>query len=72
MSQLNRSQAVRWHDWKAVRLAPDQDLELYDLATDLGETEDIAARHPKVVAAIEKYLVTARTESKEFPRSTTR
>ena len=45
-------------------------LELYDLSVDLGETKDIAAEHPKVVAAIEEYLATARTESKEFPRAT--
>lgn len=60
-------QAVRAGDWKAVRLAPDKPLELYDLRSDLGETRDIAARHPEVVRRIEGYLRTARTESPLWP-----
>src|SRR5207249_11865127 len=56
-------QAVRMGDWKAVRLAKDQPLELYNLRTDLAEKTNVAAQHPKIVAAIEKYLKTARTES---------
>ena len=55
-------QAVRIDDWKAVRLAPSKPLELYDLKTDLGETHNVAADHPDVVARIEAYLKTARTE----------
>jgi hypothetical protein len=31
--------------------------------TDIGETTNIADRYPDVVAAIEEYLATARTES---------
>ena len=60
-------QAVRTGDWKAVRLAKDKPLELYDLATDLKETTDVAAKHPDVVAKIEKYLATARTDSPKWP-----
>ena len=55
-------QAVRMGDWKAVRLKPGAPLELYDLARDVGETSDIAATHRDVVAKIEAYLKTARTE----------
>jgi arylsulfatase A len=54
-------QAVRTSDWKAVRLKPGASLELYDLARDVGETRDVAAAHPDVVAKIESYLKTART-----------
>jgi arylsulfatase A-like enzyme len=60
-------QAVRMGDWKAVRLRPEGPLELYDLETDLGETHDVAAAHPDVVARIDAYLKTARTDSPEFP-----
>ena len=60
-------QAVRHGDWKGVRQGSKAPLELYDLKADLGEKENVAARHPDVVAAIEKYLATARTESVEFP-----
>ena len=30
-------QAVRWKDWKAIRVAPGKKLELYDLSKDIGE-----------------------------------
>jgi arylsulfatase A-like enzyme len=60
-------QAVRMGDWKAVRLRPDSPLELYDLKSDLGEKTNVAAAHPEVVAKIEEYLKTARTDSPEFP-----
>ncbi|MCL4134293.1 UNVERIFIED_CONTAM: hypothetical protein GTU68_028795 [Idotea baltica] len=60
-------QAVRWQNWKAVRMAADQPLELYDLAQDVGETTNIALQHPDVISKIEDYLKTARTKSLEFP-----
>ena len=60
-------QAVRTGDWKAIRLAPGKPLELYDLKRDLGETNNLAAQQPKVIARIESYLRTARTESPEWP-----
>jgi len=60
-------QAVRTGDWKAVRLALGQPLELYNLKTDIGETNNVAAAHPDVVAKIETYLKTARTDSPRWP-----
>ncbi|MFK7770370.1 MAG: arylsulfatase [Mariniblastus sp.] len=60
-------QAVRWQDWKAVRLASGEALELYDLANDVGETKNVASQRPDVIVKIENYLQTARTESREFP-----
>jgi arylsulfatase A len=60
-------QAVRMGDWKAVRLAKDKPLELYDLKTDLKEERDVAAANPAVVAKVEAYLKTARTESPNWP-----
>jgi arylsulfatase A-like enzyme len=55
-------QAVRVDDWKAVRLAPNKPLELYNLKVDQGEAHNIAADQPGVVTRIEAYLKTARTE----------
>jgi arylsulfatase A-like enzyme len=59
-------QAVRARRWKAVRPFG-RALELYDLDADIGETTDVAGRHRDIVATIEKYLATARTESKIWP-----
>jgi arylsulfatase A-like enzyme len=60
-------QAVRMGDWKAVRLRPGAPLELYNLGTDLGEKHNVAAQNPEVVAKIEAYLKTDRTESEQWP-----
>ncbi len=59
-------QAVRMGRWKAVRPFG-RPLELYDLQTDIGETHNVADDHPDVVAKIEKYLTTVRTESEFWP-----
>jgi len=60
-------QAVRTENWKAVRLAPGAPLELYDLKSDAGETNNVAASRPAIVAKVEAYLKTARTESEHWP-----
>jgi arylsulfatase A-like enzyme len=54
-------------DWKAVRPQAGAPLELYNLKTDLGEKENVAQKNPEVVAKIEAYLKTARTESEQWP-----
>lgn len=60
------SQAVRMGQWKAIRL-PSGGLALYDLQTDLGETTDVAADQPKVMAKIREVLAAARTDSPYWP-----
>ena len=60
-------QAVRMGDWKAIRNKLGEPLELFDLAKDIGEKVNVAEKHPDVVAKVEAYLKTARTESKEWP-----
>ena len=60
-------QAVRLGKWKGVRLSPEGPLELYDLAADIGETVDVAADRPEIVAAIESYLAEARSASEFWP-----
>ena len=56
-------QAVRFGRWKGIRFADDR-FELYDLSKDLGETNDIADRHPEVIERIREFMSEARTESK--------
>jgi arylsulfatase A-like enzyme len=60
-------QAVRMGDWKAVRPQAGAPLELYNLSADLGERQNVAGQNPEVVARIEEYLKTARTESEHWP-----
>jgi len=60
-------QAVRMGDWKAVRMEPGKPLELYNLKSDVSESVDVAESHPDVVAKIENYLKTARTDSPRWP-----
>ncbi len=60
-------QAVRLGDWKGYRSNVDGPIELYDLGGDIGETRDVAALHPEVVARIADVMASGRTESELFP-----
>jgi len=60
-------QALRSQEWKALRLKPDQPLELYNLLTDPGETKNVASKNPDVIRTMESYLKSARTESPHWP-----
>jgi arylsulfatase A-like enzyme len=61
------AQGVRHKNWKAARYGLKGPLELYDVGKDLGERDNVAARHPEVVKRIEAYLATARTEHPGYP-----
>ena len=56
-------QAVRMGKWKGIRIGSSAPLQLYDLSSDTGETNNIAIDHPDVVTMIESYMNTARSES---------
>jgi len=58
---------VRMGGFKVVRLSPTGPLELYNLKTDIAEKNNIAAEHPEIIAEIEAYLKTARTDSPHWP-----
>jgi arylsulfatase A-like enzyme len=60
-------QAVRHGPYKALRLKKDVKLELYDVTIDPAEQHNLAADKPDIVAKIEAYLKTARTDSADFP-----
>jgi arylsulfatase A-like enzyme len=69
-------QSVRLGDWKGVRqklkpagknAQPQMAIELFDLGKDPGETTNVAAQHPDIVARIERLMREQRVPSKEFP-----
>ncbi len=60
-------QAVRWKDWKGIRLGTDGRIQLYDLATDLSESHDVATKNPDVVRRIAKIMHSAATPSQRYP-----
>ena len=69
-------QSVRLGDWKGVRQnliprgeqqEPSLHIELYDLATDIGETLDVSAEHPEIVAQMEALMRREHVASQEFP-----
>lgn len=54
--------------WKAVRnLRHTAPIEIYDLATDLGETKNVAVEHPDLVAKFAALFHTSRTASPDWP-----
>jgi arylsulfatase A len=63
--------AVRMGNWKAVKLnidkTPQGDTELYNLSTDIGETNNIALSNPETVKQMEEIMKKAHTSSKDFP-----
>lgn len=48
--------ALRRGRWKVVQPGKDEPLELYDLEADLGETSDLALRHPDVLKELHEWM----------------
>jgi arylsulfatase A-like enzyme len=55
-------QAVRLAHWKALRSKAGAPLELYDLAKDLGEADNVASAHPDIIAKMEAAMKAAHAE----------
>ena len=63
-------QAVRMGRWKGLRLnvgnKPNGPIELYDLDKDIAEKNNIADKHPEIVAKIDKTMASARVHSDKW------
>ncbi|MEZ5107201.1 MAG: hypothetical protein R2757_22030, partial [Draconibacterium sp.] len=60
-------QAVRMGKWKGIRLGKRENIQLYDLETDIGEEKDLAKEHPEIVMEIEKLMKEAYVPNKRYP-----
>jgi arylsulfatase A-like enzyme len=68
--ELGSKQALRKGDWKAVRSGKKSKLgpvELYNLAEDIGEKQDLAAKHPDKAKEMQALFKKARRPSELFP-----
>jgi arylsulfatase len=64
-------QMARLGNWKAVRQGllqnPNAPIELYDMESDLGEANDVAAGNRRVVAELAAFMASEHRPSPEFP-----
>jgi arylsulfatase A-like enzyme len=67
----NGEQAVHLGDWKGIRfnagINADAPIDLFNLANDVGETNNVAAKHPDVVQRIAGIMKAQLTPSETFP-----
>lgn len=59
---------VRWKNWKAVKDEKMQDWELYDIAKDRTERNNIADQHPKILNSMVKKWEKWANESYVYPK----
>jgi len=60
-------QAVRWKNWKGIRLGRTGAIQLYDLSEDIGEEHNVATSHPDVVERIAEIMASAPSPSDRYP-----
>ncbi|NQY09040.1 MAG: arylsulfatase [Flavobacteriales bacterium] len=70
-SKRGGKQAVRWGDWKGVRLDmtkdPNAPIELYNLSIDSIEANNVAEANPEIIAKIDSMMKEAHVPSDRFP-----
>ena len=67
-SQTCPHSAIRTGDWKLLRFYEDDQVELYNLRTDIAEQTDLAKQHPEIVARLQQQLLHYLEQSKaRFP-----
>ena len=68
--EQNGKQAVRYGNWKAVRLNVDSNenapIELYNLSEDIGETNNVSSQYPEIIKEMVNIMNKEHTLSEEF------
>ncbi|MFW5760540.1 MAG: arylsulfatase [Cyclobacteriaceae bacterium] len=63
--------AIRKGEWKAIKTGlqdnPHAPWQLYNLAEDIGESNDVAAQHPEILQEMDKIVMEAHEPSEHFP-----
>jgi arylsulfatase A-like enzyme len=67
LHEPNFMQALRSGDWKVVRPSLSSPVELYNLADDPGERDDLSARQPDLVKRLTALMASARVDSPAWP-----
>jgi arylsulfatase A-like enzyme len=72
LNERGGRRAIRMGDWKAVEYRVNRGerrgpVELYNLKDDIGESNDLAAEHPELVAELTAKMDAARVPSATFP-----
>lgn len=65
--EQGKKQAVRLDSLKAIRFVEEDRIELYNLAQDIAERNDISGQHPDVVERVTQIMQYARTPSTDWP-----
>lgn len=63
-------QSIRVGDWKAIRQNMNKgnlEIELYNIANDVGEQHNLAAQHPTIVERLARLMAREHTPSESFP-----
>jgi arylsulfatase A-like enzyme len=60
-------QAIRIGQWKAVRYGINEEVQLFDLNSDIGETNNVASEHPDIVKNMNKIFMSERADNVYFP-----
>lgn len=60
-------QAVRFDQWKAVRNGPSRPIEIYDLGSDLAETNNLADEKAYLVSRAESLMQSAHVDDPNWP-----
>ena len=60
-------QAARWKNWKGIRNNATGNIEIYNLGTDPGENQNLAASTPDLVVTFKEILKKAYNASENYP-----